>query len=332
MPKKGHSKNENRLYLEGILKRFPELSKRISQTLLITLHSRNIISVDEIHRLSRGKAQKDTTASDNLHNENVQLVQRWDEKEKRRIHEITLDSAAEYFTRAEIDDLVNLTRKRDEAQTLGEIADLASVSSGLLIEKIKSFCRLPKGQTVLPEQESMSVRVALIRRFISDQLEFIGVAKHYLHIRDFDDLVGRIIGDESGAGLIGGKAGGNLLGERILTRAQSEDPHAPKVRIHTPESYYLRSDIMDSFLRFNGLQHLQDQKYKDIADIRNEYPMILDLFKNADFPPEFVSMIRNLLNHLGSHPLIVRSSSLLEDRFGILNNPAESTSQATVLI
>ncbi|MBU1700003.1 MAG: PEP/pyruvate-binding domain-containing protein [Candidatus Eisenbacteria bacterium] len=324
MPEKDHSKKEKRRHIEGILKRFPELSKRISRTLLITLHSRGIISVDEAHRLARGrargkgsgKASENIKASDNLHNDNIQLVQRWDEKEKRQIHEITLDYAAEYFTEVEIDDLVNLTRKREEAQTLGEIADLASVSSGLLIEKIKSFCRLPKGQTILPAQESLSVRVALIRRFISDQLEFIGIAKHHLYIRDFDDLVSRIIGDENGAGLIGGKAGGNLLGERILTRAQNEDPHAPNVRIHTPESYYLRSDILDTFLRYNGLQHLQDQKYKEIADIRNDYPMILDLFKNADFPPDLVSMIRDLLKTLGSHPLIVRSSSLLEDRFG----------------
>ena len=30
-------------------------------------------------------------------------------------------------------------------------------------------------------------------------------------------------GDENGTGLIGGKAGGNLLGERILTRAQDDN-------------------------------------------------------------------------------------------------------------
>jgi pyruvate, water dikinase len=40
------------------------------------------------------------------------------------------------------------------------------------------------------------------------------------------------------------------------------------------------------------------------------------LFKNAGFPPELVQGLSMALDDLGPDPLIVRSSSLLEDRLG----------------
>ncbi|MBD3335022.1 MAG: hypothetical protein GF355_05860, partial [Candidatus Eisenbacteria bacterium] len=283
------------------------------RALLIALHSRGVVSINEIHRQARAgrPPQTDPEAGDN-----VQLARRWDEEEKQRIHDITLEHAAGALSRADVDDLVNLTRKREEAQTLEEIASLQTVSSGLLREKVKSFCRLPPGQTRLPERESMATRVALIRRIISDQLEFIGVARRHLTIRDFDDLVDRIIGHDERSGLIGGKAGGMILARKILENSRANDPKAPETPIESPRSYFLRSDVIEEFLAHNGLQHLQDHKYKSIDEIRNEYPMLVELFKNADFPAHIADRFRAVLEEIGEHPLIVRSSSLLEDRFG----------------
>ena len=44
--------------------------------------------------------------------------------------------------------------------------------------------------------------------------------------------------------------------------------------------------------------------------------MILEVFKNAELPPGVVEQLGAMLEKVGHHPLIVRSSSLLEDRFG----------------
>ncbi len=305
----------DRAYIESLLDRYSPLRSRINQALLIALHSRGIITLDEIHAEARRRCKLAARDHDDDRDDNVQQVRRWDKEERRTINELTLDYAAQHIPREELDDLVNITRKREEAQTLEEVANLSAVSFSLLAEKVKSFCRLPKGQTRLSENESMAARVALIRSFISDQLRYIGVAKRYLRIRDFDDLVDRIIADDSGAGVIGGKAGGMLLGARILAATAAADPRAPKVEFTTPETFYLRSDVIERFLQHNGLHHLQDHKYKSIDEIRNEYPMILDLFKNADFPDNIVEKIRDVLSRAGNHPLIVRSSSLLEDRF-----------------
>ncbi len=305
----------NLAHIRAQLDRYPDMRERIGRALLIALHSRGIVTLDEIHREARRLCKHAETLPGDEPDENVQQASRWDESERRHIQELTLEHAAASFSADEVDDLVNLTRKREEAQDLEEIANLSSVSFSLLAQRVKSFCRLPQGQTTLSEHESISTRVALIRRIISDQLRFIGIAKHHLRIRDFDDLVDRIIADDEGSGLIGGKAGGMLLGSHILAAAAAGDLAAPKVSFRTPETFYLRSDVIEQFLRHNRLHYLQDHKYRPIDEVRNEYPMIRDLFKNADFPPRIVAKVRTILERAGKHPLIVRSSSLLEDRF-----------------
>jgi hypothetical protein len=292
----------------------PHLAERIHRALLILLHSRGIVTVDAIHARARAHG-KSSPAADTV-DENVQITSKWDDWEKRLVQEITLEEAARAFTPAEIDDVVNLTLKREEARTLEEIANLSTVSFGLIAEKVKAFCELPKGQTRIPESEALAVRVALIRHFISDQLEFIGVAKRHLTIRDFEDLVDRVIGTDSGIGRIGGKAAGLFLAQRILERARKEDPEAPSIPIQIPESFFLRSDVIEQFLDHVGLVELQSHKYKSIDEIHNEYGMILEVFKNAEFPPGVVEQLGSMLEKIGHHPLIVRSSSLLEDRFG----------------
>ncbi len=309
---------DNLTYIRQRFERFPSLEERVRQGFLIALHSRELVSLDEIYREARARARRSTVEVEAQGDggDNVQLARRWDDEEKRHIRDITLEHVARSLTREEIDDLINLTRKRERAVELEEIARLPAVPFGLLARKVRAFGRLPVGATTLPEEESTSVRLALIRQFISEQLEFRGVAKRHIWIRDFDDLVDRIVGDDEGMGRIGGKAAGLLLGSKILEGARATDPDAPDLPLRTPESFYLRSDVMEQFVRHNGLTHLQDHKYRDPDEIRRDYPMLRELFKNATFPPVIVERLGAMLDRVGTHPLIVRSSSLLEDRFG----------------
>ncbi len=312
----GGGRPPGRAHLERRLAENPDLSERILRSLLIVLHSRGIVSVDEIHRQARARPLPAEPPPVDHQAESVQVARRWDERERRAIEDAVLDHAGRHLSRAEVDDLVNLTRKRDGAQTIEEIANLSQVSFGLLAERVRAFCDLPRGQSPLPAHESVAARVALIRSLISDQLEFIGVARRWLRIRDFGDLIERIVGPPEGSGLIGGKAGGMVLASRILARVRAEQADAPDLPLRTPESFFVRSDVIERFIQHNGLQHLQDQKYKSPEEIANEFPMVLEVIKNADFPPGIVAQMRRLLQQLGEHPLIVRSSSLLEDRFG----------------
>jgi len=313
------SEHDTRKTYDRILaaeKAFPALADRIERAILIALHTRGIASVDEIHALARARAAGFPSVEEEA-DDNVALMARLGLPEKRAASEITIELASERLTPKDIDDIVNLQRKREEARSLEEIANLSKLSFGLLAEKVRAFSELPRGPTRLPESEAMAVRVALIQNVISDQLEFIGVARRYLTIRDFDRLLGRTIGDDRDMGRIGGKAAGLLLASCILRRAAEEDPEAPDIEIHTPESWYLRSDVFERFLDHQRLVEMQSHKYKDPEQIEAEYPLIVRVFKEADFPPDIVEQLRWVVREAEGAPLIVRSSSLLEDRFGV---------------
>ena len=86
--------------------------------------------------------------------------------------------------------------------------------------------------------------------------------------------------------------------------------------LHIPESYFLGSDVMYIFMAMNGLMHWNDQKYKTEEQIRTEYPQIQEQFRAGVLPPEVVKELRGILDRVGRQPLIVRSSSQLEDNFG----------------
>lgn len=153
------------------------------------------------------------------------------------------------------------------------------------------------------------LKVALIRKIISDQLFYINIAKKWFSTDDLADLHQRRIG----FGKIGGKAAGMILAARILNEMADDEV---KESIQIPESYFLGSDLIYIFMAMNGLMYWNDQKYKPEERIRSEYAQIQKEFQEGEFPPEVIVTFRNILAEIGSRPLIVRSSSQLEDNFG----------------
>jgi hypothetical protein len=108
-----HDPEESRRRIESGLANNPDLTERIHRALLILLHSRGIVMVDAIHARARARG-KSSPAADTV-DQNVQIISKWDDREKRLVQEITLEEAARAFTPAEIDDVINLTLKREEA-------------------------------------------------------------------------------------------------------------------------------------------------------------------------------------------------------------------------
>lgn len=152
-------------------------------------------------------------------------------------------------------------------------------------------------------------RVVLIRTMISDQLRYINIAKEWFTISDLGEIRRRKIG----AGRIGGKAAGMLLAQHIL-KNNAELNTIPCIK--TPESYFVGSDEMYTYMSINNLIGWNDQKYKTEAEMRADYPGIVKEFKRGSFPPDILDQLQTLLIKIGNKPLIVRSSSLLEDNFG----------------
>jgi pyruvate,water dikinase len=157
-------------------------------------------------------------------------------------------------------------------------------------------------------------RVALIRRILSDQPHFVRAAKDYIDIDDFSDFMRRVIYPAGSHGKLGGKSSGLFLAAQILERSPRETDLLRSIK--TPKTWYLASDSVFYFMGHNNLEDIVEQKYKDLGQVRQEYPYIIHIFKNSQLPPEFLKGLSLALDDFGDVPLIVRSSSLLEDQTG----------------
>jgi len=157
-------------------------------------------------------------------------------------------------------------------------------------------------------------RVALIRRILSDQTQFVQTAKEYIGIADFSDFMRRVIYPQGSHGKLGGKSSGLFLAAQILKRSHHDSPLLRDVK--TPKTWYLTSDAIFYFMSYNNLEDIVEQKYKDVSQVRQEYPFIVHIFKNSPLPPEIIKSLSLALDDFGNVPLIVRSSSLLEDQTG----------------
>jgi pyruvate,water dikinase len=205
---------------------------------------------------------------------------------------------------------INEDRSSSAVKNLENVyTDLAEVLDSMRRIKILA----PEG-IQLPRSLANSVRVALIRRFFTEQLEFINVAKKYVDIEDFFDLMERIVFPPGSHGKLGGKSAGLFLASRILNQASRRTKLIGTVK--KPKTWYITSDGLISFTTYNNLDDIHEQKYKDIDVVRHEYPHLVQVFKNSTFPPEIVKGLSVALDDFGEVPLIVRSSSLLEDRLG----------------
>ncbi|GJM23815.1 MAG: hypothetical protein DHS20C16_02300 [Phycisphaerae bacterium] len=302
---------EIRKYIDQKRAEYKHLVNHIDRQFLITLHQRSIVSIDQMHEEVRALAGKAPLPAAMDHNQAEGEKLSADEHEW--LVSRTYDYVCKHLGAEEVERIINLTIKRDVVRELDDFAKLASVSTKLLAEKVRQFTLLSDGENRLPASEVLGTRVALIRHFISDQLEFIGIAKNFVTIRDIDEIAERMIGLEFGQGRIGGKAGGMVLASCILETFEDLHPDWP---VATPESWFLRSDVIDRFLELNHLTGYQSLKYRTTDEIRHEYPLVKGVFRNSDFPVEIVQQLRSMLKEIGMHPLIVRSSSLLEDRIG----------------
>jgi len=179
----------------------------------------------------------------------------------------------------------------------------------MLFEQALTIEHLPLDEHAHYKHRYHELIVVLIRRLISDQLAYINIAKTWFTASDLFDIQRRKIGH----GKIGGKAAGMLLAARILSEVAGEDIRGS---ICIPESYFLGSDVMYAFMSFNDLIHWADQKYKSEEQIVAEYATIQAEYAKAEFPPDILLKLSETLEEIGTQPIIVRSSSLLEDNFG----------------
>jgi pyruvate,water dikinase len=231
-----------------------------------------------------------------------------------------LDVSEEVFTVAaramperEILNSIQKWIKEDRSGFLVRILENPASSLAEVSSAVERFHHLGPGLEVSVSRER-AFRVSLIRRLLSDHPAYITVAKEYLAVEDFYNLLRRVIHPTGSHGKLGGKAAGLMLASEVLKKAANGSELLAAVK--TPKTWYLTSDVILSFIDSNGLEEIVEIKYEDIGHVRQEYPYVVNVFKNSPLPPEIINGLSVALDELGDRPLIVRSSSLLEDRLG----------------
>jgi len=146
-----------------------------------------------------------------------------------------------------------------------------------------------------------------LRQLISHDERILALAEKYLSLSDIIYLWKRLIG----SGLVGGKAVGMLLGRAILEKS---DPRWAEL-LEAHDSFFIGSDIFYSFLVENDCWQIR-QNQKDPATLLDGVEEARQRILRGNFPDYIIARFSDMLNYFGQSPIIVRSSSLLEDNFG----------------
>jgi len=226
----------------------------------------------------------------------------------------TFKVAADHLTQEEILTFIQRWLLQDKISFLLKAVINLNTPISEVVESINRYKRIVPNGADIPNPAKSSVLATLIRRFFSEQLEFINIAKNYADVSDFFDLVNHVIFLPDSYGKLGGKSAGLFLAEKILKKCCKDKKLLDDFKI--PKTWYITSDAVLTFANLNNFEEVVEQKYKEIYQIRIEYPNIIQTFKNATFPSEIIQGLSMALDDFKDKPLIVRSSSLLEDRMG----------------
>jgi pyruvate,water dikinase len=223
--------------------------------------------------------------------------------------------AGKHLSREAVFDNIQKWSQEDRISFLIEVLVNPSSSLSEIRNAIERYQLLAKQGIELTPSRERWLRIALLRRIMSDQPEFIQVAQNYLSFEDFGNYFHQMIFPANSHGRLGGKSSGLILAKKILNDIRAKEALVRDIK--TPKSWYLASDLIFQFMSYNDLEDVVEQKYRDLAQVRQDYTYIMHMFKNSHFPPEILKELSLALDDFGDVPLIVRSSSLLEDRTGV---------------
>ncbi len=131
--------------------------------------------------------------------------------------------------------------------------------------------------------------------------------KQYFEPEDYFKVRDRMIG----SGAIGGKACGMLLARKIVEKAM------PDCQQHSEQhdSFYIGSDVFYTYIVSSGCWETRIRQKTEEGYLSAAEELKQGLLQ-GQFPNNIRETFRNMLEYFGQNPIIVRSSSLLEDGFG----------------
>ncbi|MCX7848554.1 MAG: PEP/pyruvate-binding domain-containing protein [bacterium] len=177
---------------------------------------------------------------------------------------------------------------------------------------IRSFheakaCQAAVARGEKPAHELQPHREHLLRMLITRDKPFIALARRYFSLDDLIAIMQRMIG----SGLIGGKARGMLLAQKILRAA---NPAWERI-LEPHDSFYIGSDVFYTYIIQNDCWWLR-RKSGSISDMLERAAIARERIMKGTFLDYIEDQFMEMLDYFGQSPIIVRSSSLLEDSYG----------------
>jgi len=177
-----------------------------------------------------------------------------------------------------------------------------------LFLRAAELCERSKTGSPPSQQEVHDMLEVLLKILIGRDERILALARQAFTLEDMLYIKSRLIG----SGFIGGKAVGMLLARKIL---QQDNEMDWQKYLEHHDSFYIGSDVFYTYIVQNGLwkvrmEQKSREKYFEAAKQLRE-----GMLKGA-FPENIREQFLRMLEYFGQSPIIVRSSSLLEDGFG----------------
>ncbi len=193
---------------------------------------------------------------------------------------------------------INFIQKRDAESTLRKL----DFWDQLFLDAEN----LLKSRASLDDKKKMVEQ--LCRVMIGRDERILKLAKDNFTLEFMLSLKDRLIG----TGFIGGKSVGLLISRMILHNDTGRDWNS---LLEPHDSYYIGSDVFYSYIVQNGWWELfMKQKSPDhyFSAARELQGKMLE----GDFPDQVKEQLQYVIEYFGQSPIIIRSSSLLEDAYG----------------
>jgi hypothetical protein len=295
------------IYLQ--LANYPILSDRIRRRMREELFGRGVIAREVLEQEVdvKAKLSQQREGLDDPYHQETSAV--WERRKQRIRNQLTDFYFAYNLPHRLLNELIQGEIGQEDTDSLTMSFNPELAPWDVLFARGKQYEALSPAEREQHRHHLEEIRAVLIKAMISDQLGFVGIARSFFSVGDLEEIRQHRIG----RGKIGGKAAGLMLAWTILRHASLGVGSDLADRLAMPESFFLGADVFYDFLEINNLLDHLNQKYKPTEQFIADYETLPERFAQGRFPQGIVAELTSLLNYVGQAPLIVRSSSLLED-------------------
>jgi len=213
--------------------------------------------------------------------------------------------------RQQAEEFVPITNSVDASRLISYISEKGLESSQRTLDYWdRLFLRAQELSeiTFASVQDKQQTVERLCRIMIAREERILKLAQKHFSLEYLLNIKKRLIG----TGFIGGKAVGMLLANSIISKDSSLDL---KSDLEPHDSFYVGSDVFYTYIVENGWWKLRmEQKTKDgYFTVASE---LKEKMLTGRFPDQIREQFQEMIEYFGQSPIIIRSSSLLEDAFG----------------